>query len=508
MLVFSRRVLGAPLLCWGGGLAMGLALAPVSWSFLAWAALIPLWSAAVGSPSIQRRLLLGAVWGLSYYGLGLWWLTGIHPMTWMGVPWGASLAIAGFAWGAVTLWGMVLAALWSWGLGFAHNPYLRLIWGPALWTALESLWSRGPLWWNSLALTQSPAQSALLQWTQFSGEATLTAALVFINGLWAEALLAPSRRRRDWLLPLALIALLYGGGYLLSQRPLEDNPQTGIAVGLIQGNIPNEIKLYPQGLAQAIAGYSRGYQDLVQQGAEVVLTPEGALPYFWEINLRESDFYQQLRRRGVPVWLGAYGYRGEDYTNSLFSLDGQGELISRYDKVKRVPLGEYVPLSGLIGRWVSRLSPLKAQMVAGDEEQVFNTPFGPAAVTLCYESAFSDYLRGQVRRGALFILSSANNAHYSAAMPAQHHALDVLRAIENDRWLARAANTGYSALISPRGQTLWISDLNRYQLYLGQIYSRRTLTLYLRWGNWLTPVLLIGAGLTWLAALPQRSRFP
>jgi apolipoprotein N-acyltransferase len=145
-------------------------------------------------------------------------------------------------------------------------------------------------------------------------------------------------------------------------------------------------------------------------------------------------------------------------------------------------------------------------MVAGDQEQVFETPFGAAAVTLCYESAFSDYLRGQIRRGALFILSSANNAHYSAAMPAQHHGLDVLRAIENDRWLARAANTGYSALISPRGETLWISDLNRYQLYLGQIYSRESLTPYVRWGNWLTPVLLVGAGFGWLAALRQRSR--
>src|SRR3712207_8827736 len=55
----------------------------------------------------------GLVWGIGYHGLALFWITGVHPMTWMGVPWLASLAIAIFCWSFITLWGAVLVAIWA-----------------------------------------------------------------------------------------------------------------------------------------------------------------------------------------------------------------------------------------------------------------------------------------------------------------------------------------------------------------------------------------------------------
>ncbi|MEY2984231.1 MAG: Apolipoprotein N-acyltransferase, partial [Cyanobacteriota bacterium] len=179
-------------------------------------------------------------------------------------------------------------------------------------------------------------------------------------------------------------------------------------------------------------------------------------------------------------------------------------LIDRYDKVKLVPLGEYIPFAKLLGKFIQRLSPLKDQLVPGDRPVVLNTPFGQGIVSICYESAFPELFRQQLLQGGDFILSSANNAHYSNAMPAQHHALDVMRAIENDRWLARATNTGYSAIISPQGDTLWLSDLNQYQLHAGTIYRRQTRTLYADWGDWLTIWLLGLSGITWLGIKLRR----
>ncbi|MFM8298141.1 MAG: apolipoprotein N-acyltransferase, partial [Microcystis aeruginosa] len=88
--------------------------------------------------------------------------------------------------------------------------------------------------------------------------------------------------------------------------------------------------------------------------------------------------------------------------------------------------------------------------------------------------------------------------HYSHAMPAQHHAQDTMRAIETDRWMARATNTGYSAFVDPHGNHLWLSDLDKYQIHSETIYRRDTRTLYVRWGDWLTKVLIITAGLAWL----------
>ena len=73
-----------------------------------------------------------------------------------------------------------------------------------------------------------------------------------------------------------------------------------------------------------------------------------------------------------------------------------------------------------------------------------------------------------------------------------------MRAIETDRWSVRATNTGYSAFINPHGRTLWISEYNTYQIHAETIYQRQTQTLYVRWGDWLTPLLLGLSLLGWL----------
>jgi len=65
----------------------------------------------------------------------------------------------------------------------------------------------------------------------------------------------------------------------------------------------------------------------------------------------------------------------------------------------------------------------------------------------------------------------------------------VMRAIEGDRWALRATNTGYSAVVDPHGRTLWLSDINTYDLHVATIYRHETQTPYVRWGSWLLPFL-------------------
>jgi len=477
------------------GLAMGLAPAPLSAWPLAWLALAPLWWLVVQAQSWPLALALGFAWGVGYHGAALSWITGLHPMTWMGVPWLASLAIALACWLAITAWGAALVALWAflvWRLAASSPAASRLLLGTALWCAGEALWSAGPLWWTALAYTQSPQNLWILQLGQLSGPTAVAAAIVAVNGAIAEAALAWPRARpiaRRWLLAAVLIAISgHALGAALYAQPQE--PGEPLQVGIIQGNVPNEIKLYPAGWQRAIAGYTEGYEQLVAQGVEAVLTPETALPFYWEQQKSQSSFYTAIRDRGVPAWVGAYGEQGRSYTNSLFAVAGDGRTLSRYDKVKLVPLGEYIPFASVLGGLIDRLSPLDAHLAAGQPGQSFETPFGRAIVGICYDSAFSSHFRRQAAAGGEFILTASNNAHYSAAMPAQHHAQDVMRAIESDRWAARATNTGYSAIVSPRGQTLWLSPLNDYAIHAGRIERRRTRTLYVRWGDWLLWLLL------------------
>jgi apolipoprotein N-acyltransferase len=493
------------------GILMGLTVAPFNVWFLAWIALAPLWVLVIEeSKNLQGKRknfpLSPLLWGIGYHGLALYWITGIHPMTWMGVPWLASLGIALFCWTFITLWGAAIVAVWAIAMRTisSENGFIRVLIGTALWCGLEALWSHGALWWSSLSYTQSPYNLVILHLGQLSGSSAVTASIVAVNGLVAEAWITNRRdaenAERISLVPLrfvnkylaiaaALLITLHLIGFSLYSRPLAEPPETALKVGIIQGNVPNEIKLYPEGFRRAIEGYTTGYLTLANQGINAVLTPEGALPFF-QRDLKETSLISAIREKGVVAWIGAFGERGRSYTNSLFTFTGNGEIFSRYDKAKLVPIGEYVPFEEILGGIIQRLSPLDEHQVPGSPNQVFNTPFGRAIVGICYESAFSEQFRRQAAAGGEFILSPSNDAHYSAAMPAQHHAQDIMRAIETDRWGVRATNTGYSAFVDPHGRTLWISGHNTYETHGETIYRRKTQTFYVRWGDWLTPLLL------------------
>ncbi|MDF5727481.1 MAG: apolipoprotein N-acyltransferase [Rhizonema sp. PD38] len=553
---------------------MGLTVAPIGAWFFAWFSLVPLWVFIVTPPS--SPLPLSLAWGIGYYGTTLSWITGIHPMTWMGVPWLASLAIALFCWVFITLWGTALVATWAIGmrtildfrltildwvwLAFkqkswkptknliiqnpksvlesmpqreTHQPrqsftaanthsttgstfskiqngLIRVLIGTALWCGLEAFWSCGPLWWSTLAYTQSPHNLAILHLGQFSGPSTVTAAIVAVNGLLAEAWInykntfVKSDKRMetkisfvslfksDKYLPLAITLLitLHLIGFGLYTRPLAQPVGAALKVGIIQGNVPNQIKLYPEGFRRALEGYTAGYLNLANQGVNAVLTPEGALP-FSQSNIMHSSLVNAVRELGVVAWVGGFYKEGNSYTNSLFTFLGNGKIMNHYGKAKLVPIGEYIPFEQILGAIVKRLSPLDEHQVPGSPNQVFDTPFGRAIVGICYESAFPEHFRYQAAAGGQFILSPSNDAHFSAAMPAQHHAQDTMRAIETDRWAVRATNTGYSAFVDPHGKTLWISGHETYAVHAETIYRRQTQTLYVRWGDWLTPLLLI-----------------
>ncbi|WP_051050386.1 apolipoprotein N-acyltransferase [Fortiea contorta] len=490
------------------GVFMGLTVAPVGAWFLAWIALIPLWILILGV-SKRPNLLLPLLWGMGYHGTALSWITGIHPMTWLGVPWWPSLMITLVCWLFISLWGGALVTAWAICLRYLQQqkPLLRVLVATSAWCALEALWSAGPLWWSSLAYTQSPQNLIILHLGQISGTTAVTAVLVAVNGLIAEAWINRKTlsTRLRWVnlnlkyLTVAAILLCTShlAGWLLYIQPLAQPPTTALKIGIIQGNIPNGVLLRPQGFYRVVETYTNGYLSLADQGVDAILTPEGALPIF-QRDLQNTSFVSAVKEKGVVAWIGAFGEQGRSYAISIFTVTGKGEIFSRYDKAKLVPLGEYIPFEEVFGAIIQRLSPLDAHQVPGADNQVFDTPFGRAIASICYESAFGEVFRRQAAAGGQFILSSSNDAHYSPAMPFQHHAQDIMRAIESDRWAVRATNTGYSGFVNPHGKTLWLSGYNTYETHAETIYRRQTKTLYVRWGDWLTPSLLALSGLSLL----------
>lgn len=561
------------------GILMGMTTAPIGAWFLGWVALAPLWVLVIQQEKPFNKFLLGLAWGIGYHGLALFWITGIHPMTWLGIPWLASLAIALFCWIFITLWGAILVAIWAYLFGFLApisfsdkiSSFTRILLSITIWCCLEKIWSLGNLYWTSLAFTQSNHNLVILHLSRLSGPITITAAIVTVNALFGEAFIKGKLRQNSpnfqqimfgqkqnnselpnlltkfpflyqiwlskgkffkssltisgtphissslydqkmlhkqdlvsltpsyfFLVPIIILILFHIIGFGLYNTPLNSESTAALKVGIIQGNIPNEIKLNSGGWYHALEGYTQGYKELAKENIDAVLTPETALPFLWtnQNNPRFLSFYQAILEKGVVVWVGGYGKQKNNLTNSLFTIDSKGEIFSRYDKIKLVPLGEYIPFNKMLGKLIDRLSPLDANLVPGKIDQIFDTPFGKAIVGICYDSAFSEVFQRQTLAGGEFILTAANNAHYSSTMPAQHHAQDVIRAIENDRWTVRATNTGYSGVVDPHGRTIWLSEINTYVTHTARIYRRKTQTLYVKLGDWLTPLLVLGGVFT------------
>jgi apolipoprotein N-acyltransferase len=494
----------------GSGVLMGLTLAPFDAWYCAWFALAPLWYLSCRQQN-SHPVMYGLVWGIGFYGLGLSWIFGIHPMTWMGVPYFASLGIATFCLTFITLWGASLAIFWSICLTFINtkaqlNPLIRVILATACWCGLEELYALTDLWWTSLALTQSPHNLPILHLGQLSGPTTVSAAIVFINGLIAEACLAFNRDLRSALIDrpkpiqrirlalpylniaIASIIILHLVGFTLANRSSPHQTESSLNIGIIQGNIGNEVRHYRSGYDLAIENYTKGYRELADLGVDAVVTPETAFPYR-ESQIKRTPFYQAILDKKVTALIGGFGEVKSGITNSILTIDGEGKTIDRYDKWKLVPLGEYIPFEQYLGKLIDTISPLDSHLAAGKFAPSIVTPFGNPILGICYDSAYSEHFRRQAQMGDL-IITASNDAHYGIAMPAQHHALDLMRAIETDRWMVRASNTGYSAIIDPHGRTQWISKLNEFVTHADRVYRLHTQTLYVRFGNWLTPLLL------------------
>ncbi|MEO0868026.1 MAG: apolipoprotein N-acyltransferase [Cyanobacteria bacterium J06642_11] len=485
------------------GIVMGLW--PL-WPF-AWIALVPLWWVIHQGTGLRRSALSALVWGIGYHGTMLSWVLHLHPMMWLGIPWLGSIAIALFAYAFVTLWGAGIAVTWAMGMAalqrFVSLGLLaRVFIGTSLWCGVEALWSVSPLYWTSLAITQSPGNLMIVHLARLSGHLTITAAIVAVNGLLAVAVMPKCSQR--WLLgSVGMFAIAHLIGWGLYQQPLQNVPTQGINIGIVQGNIPSREKLTLSGIRRADDRYLSSYRQLVAAGADAVLTPEAAIPKQWNPN--RSIFKAAVEQTGIPLWLGTFtkAPRSSHHLHqSLIAISPQG--TAQYNKIKLVPLGEYIPLASVLGNFISQLSSIGTNLLPGQLNQRFDTTLGRAAVGICYDSAYGWIFRHQIAQGGQFILTASNNDPYPPRMMAQHHGQDVIQAISTDRWTARSTNTGLSAVVDPHGHTIWMSKPKTFETQIATIYRRHTETLYVRWGNWLVP-LLLASSIGWILRLNRNN---
>ena len=162
----------------------------------------------------------------------------------------------------------------------------------------------------------------------------------------------------------------------------------------------------------------------------------------------------EAARLGVPFAVGITedvpGRPGR-ITNAQVVVTPDGEVTSRYDKVRRVPFGEYVPLRGLLEALGAPVDQVPTNAIAGTEPAVIDLPDGTRlGVVISWEVFFGGRAREGVKAGGEALLNPTNGASYTGTIvQTQQVASSRLRAIETGRWVVQAAPTGFSEFVTP-----------------------------------------------------------
>ncbi len=434
------------------GAALALAQPPVAFPFVIFLALPPLMWLVDGARGPRAAFARGWAAGTGCFAAGLFWIVEPFLVDPERHGWMAPFALVFMAGGLALFWGASFAlarALWRPG-------FRRVLILAAAWTLAEVarayLLTGFP--WGLIAygwIGTPVAQALAVLGPHGLGFLTLVAGLSLGTGpgraAWGGAGLAAALVAAGW---------LFGAQRLAGPVPQRADPVT---VRLVQPDIAQHLKWRPE-LQQEF--YDRQIAATLAPGdprPDVTIWSETALPFVLGYS---GDALPDLAAAAAPEGVVVLGLRrlaagpdGDVWFNSLAVLEPGGAPAAVYDKYRLVPFGEYVPFARTIARLgLPRLDTLTLSGFApGAGPRLVSVPGLPPFLPLiCYEAIFPQGMRAPEGR-AEWIVQLTNDAWFgSLAGPYQHLAQARARAIEQGLPLARAANTGVSAMIDPFGR--------------------------------------------------------
>jgi len=431
---------------------------------LAFAALCELISRAA---SLKQALLIGWLFGVGQFVLGLNWIATAFIYQAAMPAW--------LGWVAVVLLSLylavfpLLAAGLAWRIG-RGKPIALVLALAGAWALTE--WLRAGLFtgfaWNPVGVTLVP--TPWLGVSAHIGTYGLSALVTLAGGaLWLAA-------RRQWAAGGSLLAALALSA-LLPGADVPDGSDRVRFFRVVQPNIGQQDKWRPGFSEEAARRLARLSMRPADDAPRLLFWPEAAVTEPLE-DARSGEhraFAEFERTRAAAlVRPGEYlltggialfasdGRRIDGAANSVFVIGQRGQTLGRYDKAHLVPYGEYLPMRPLLSAvGLSRLAPGDIDFVPGPGPRTISLGYwGKVGFQLCYEIIFSGEVIDRANRPD-FIFNPSNDAWFGAWGPPQHLAQARLRAAEEGLPVIRSTPTGISALIDARGRVVDSIPLGR-----------------------------------------------
>ncbi|MFB8076246.1 apolipoprotein N-acyltransferase [Streptomyces sp. NPDC056013] len=486
-----RRALARSLLAVGCGALPALAFPTPGLWWWAYLALVPWLLLIRTAPGARRAALDGWLGGIGFvFAVHHWLLPSLHVFL---LPLSALL---GLLW---LPWAWLVRSLLG-GAPSALRAGTALVAVPSGWLLIELVRSweglGGP--WGLLGASQWQVPAAL-RLASVGGVWLVTALVVAVNTAVALLLAAPGLRAVG-VAGLAACALVAG------------TAAWGVGAPRVTGTV--RVALVQPGVFDGADGAERRFdraeeltRSLAGQRLDLVVWGEsgvGADP------AGRPDLAARLtalsREVDAPLLVNVDARRADrpGIYKSAVMVGPEGLTGERYDKMRLVPFGEYIPARGVLG-WVTSFGkaadedrrrgtePVVMRLPAtgdGSEEGARDGGAGAreplVGPLVCFESAFPDMSRNLVRDGAgLLVVQSATSTFQKSWAPAQHASLAALRAAETGRPVAHATLTGVSAAYGPDGRRIGpVLGTDASAVAVRELPLSDSTTGYVRWGDW------------------------
>ncbi len=472
---------------------------------------------AGGSATAPRRAFaLGVVAGLVYFGGTLYWVAGTMQRygglsLWVAVP--IMLLLAGY----LALYPGLFALL-------VRSAVRRLgaggVWlAPLFWVATEwgRSWVGGGFPWVLLGTSQATVLP-ILQVSSVVGVYGLSALIALVSSATVVVTLSRDRMHRRGVGAVAvLLVLVAAGGMLRVSDGRLARSGSVLRVGLVQGSVDQAQKNDPR-LRDAILGrYIDLSRQVIGQGAALVIWPEAATPFYFDADAALAEPVRRLAAEsGTPFLIGTderappvAGQPNRSY-NAAVLVGADGRTRTSYRKMTLVPFGEYVPLRRVLF-FVAPLVEAVSDFTAGTEAVVFDADGRRVSVAICYESVYPSISRQFVARGSQLLATITNDAWFDRSSAAyQHFEQGILRAVEQGRYVVRAANTGISGAVDPYGRVLTTTPLFEPAAVTLDVRLLDARTIYSRTGDvvvWFSLAVTGWVVVTgWTRRMPRPSR--
>ena len=483
------------------GAAAGFAMPPFYiWPLLFVAFPVLVW--ALDDVPSRRAFATGWLFGLGYFSLCFYWIGIAFLVDAATYLWMMPFMVGALAGGMALYWG--LAALCTVLMG--QQGLARII-SLAIFLAIGE-WLRGHLLtgfpWAAPGLAAT-GMGSLAQSASLIGMTGLTLFIVLWSAL--PALLGfASLRRRETIAAVLLFALLPAlwlwGAHRLSAA--EGNAAKGIKLRIVQPNISQDDKWRAENAREIFDKLKRlSTQDTAERpngirDVPVVIWPESSVSFFIDESEQGLSELADMLPEGTSLVMGALRRDGRTHVyNSVLGFDSDAHLVAHYDKWRLVPGGEFLPFESILEPLGFRkVVTVPGSFTSGPGPRNISLPgLEPASVLICYEAIFPHDLVDPARRPA-WIINVTNDGWFGRSSgPYQHLAQARLRTIEQGLPLARAANTGISAIIDSYGRIETSLDLGSEGILDGTLPAPLAPTVYSRIGDWVL------AGLTFLLCM-------